>query len=97
MCISVFDYPGNTFLDLDCEISALYEGKIHGTVTVSGHSEEYRTQQLRIAPLVTMALLGTSVLPEIKLSTVIERLRRLQRSPSLEDHPDLARLLGLSQ
>jgi hypothetical protein len=97
MAVNAYAYPGNTFLDADCETSAYYEGTLPGTITISGYSEEYRAQQLRIVPLLKLALEAPTCLPEISLSTIVERLRKLQLQPSLEDNEGLRSILGLSQ
>jgi hypothetical protein len=39
MNVDAISYPGNTWLDMDSESSAYYEGKLVGTVSVSGYSE----------------------------------------------------------
>jgi hypothetical protein len=90
-------YPGNTFLDMDCETSAYYDGKIPGTTTVGGYSEEYRAQQLLRYPLIEVALEGESVLPDVSLSNIITRLRFRELNRSLEDNMGLVDVLGLSQ
>ena len=97
MAVDTLSYPGNTFLDMDCESSGYYEGKIPGTVTVSGYSEEYREHQLLAAPLLNFALEGTAVLPAMPLDKIVERIRLLQRQPTLEDNGALREILGLSQ
>lgn len=97
MAINAYSYPGNTFPDADCETSGYYDGKLPGTITISGYSEEYRTQQLQVAPFLKLALEAPTCLPEISLSTIIERIRKLQLQPTLEDNEGLRVILGLSQ
>src|SRR5436190_7458529 len=97
MAIDTLNYPGSTFLDMDCESSGYYEGRIPGTVTVSGYSEEYREHQLLAVPLLNIALEGTTVLPAMPLDKIVERVRLLQRQPTLEDNDALRETLGLSQ
>ncbi|KAL2812473.1 hypothetical protein BJX63DRAFT_242386 [Aspergillus granulosus] len=63
---------------------------------MAGYSEEYRLQQLRAAPLLNITLEASTVLPEIPLSKIIQRLRKLQGSPQLEDNEGLCELIGLS-
>ena len=97
MAVGTATFPGNTFLDMDCESSAYYDGKNPGTCSVSGYSEEYRTQQLLISPLLNLQLEGGSVLPDISIGTIVDRIRLLKLRPTLEDNANLANLLGLSQ
>ncbi|KAI9781776.1 MAG: hypothetical protein M1839_005769 [Geoglossum umbratile] len=97
MAIDMLNYPGSTFLDMDCESTGHYEGRIPGTVTVSGYSEEYREHQLLAAPLLNLALEGATVLPVLPLDKIVERIRLLQRQPTLEDNNALRETLGLSQ
>jgi hypothetical protein len=97
MAVDMLNYPGSTFLDMDCESAGYYEGRLPGTVTVSGYSEEYREHQLLVAPLLNLALEGTSVLPVLPLDKIVERIRLLQRQPTLEDNNALREVLGLSQ
>src|SRR4051812_5822014 len=97
MAVDMLNYPGNTFLDMDCESAAYYEGRIPGTVTVSGYSEEYREHQLLALPLLNLALEGATVLPVLPLDNIVERIRLLQRQPTLEDNNALIETLGLSQ
>ncbi len=97
MVVETSKYPGNTFLDMDCESSAYYDGKVPGTTTVGGYSEEYRTQQVLKFPLIEVALEGDNVLPDISLSKIIARLRFREVERSREDNVGLVDLLGLSQ
>ena len=97
MAISTFNYPGCTFLDMDCESSGYYEGKPPGTVSISGYSEEYREQQLLRAPLLNIALEGATALPVVQLDNIVTRIRSVQLQPTLEDDEGLKSLLGLSQ
>lgn len=96
MAVSAAGYPGNKFLDADCETSACYSSKLPGTVSISGYSEEYRAQQLRTTPPLKLTLESRTVLPEIRLSTIVERLRKLKFSPFWEDSEGLSSILGLS-
>ena len=97
MAVSSFNYPGSTFLDMDCETSGYYEGKHPGTVSISGYSEEYREQQLLRAPLLNISLEGTTALPVVQLDNIVNRIRKVQLQPTLEDDEGLKVLLGLSQ
>ncbi|KAL4932031.1 uncharacterized protein BDV17DRAFT_254769 [Aspergillus undulatus] len=97
MVLNTYSYPGNTYIDADCETLAYYESKTPGTVRMAGYSEEYRLQQLRASPLLSLTLESSSVLPEIPLSKIVERLRKLQGSPQLEDNEGLCELIGLTQ
>ena len=97
MAVETSKYPGNTFLDMDCESSAYYDGKIPGTTTVGGYSEEYRAQQLLKYPLIEVALEGDSILPDISLSKIIARLRFREMERTIEDNVGLVDLIGLSQ
>jgi hypothetical protein len=97
MAISMLSYPGNTFFDMDCESLGHYEGKIPGTITVSGYSEEYREQQLLELPLLKLRLEATSALPTMELDKIVNRIRLLKLQPTLEDDVGLRDVLGLSQ
>jgi hypothetical protein len=97
MTVNALDYPGNTYLDMDMESSKLYEGKIPGTVNISGYSEEYRDQQLSILPLLNITLEGNTVIPLMALDKIVDRIRLLQRQTTLEDNKTLGEILGLSQ
>lgn len=97
MTVNFRSYPGSTFMDIDCESSEYYEGKAPSTVSITGYSEEYREHQLLIAPLLQIALEGTSCLPTMQLDRIVDRLRNHQLQPSLEDNEGLREFLGLSQ
>jgi hypothetical protein len=97
MALDSLDYPGNTFIDMDCESSGYYEGKLPGTVSISGYSAEYRRQQLLRSPLLNLTLEGTDTLPTMTLDKIVDRIRLLQRQPTLEDTVALKEILGLSQ
>jgi hypothetical protein len=97
MVHNALSYPGSTFLDMDCESSGYYEGKLPGTVTISGYSEEYREHQLLAAPMLNFALEGATVLPAMPLDKIVDRIRLLQQQPTLEDNESLRGILGLSQ
>jgi|ERR1700722_10071731 len=97
MAVDMLSYPGNTMLDMDCESSGYYEGKLPGTVSISGCSEEYREHQLLRSPLLNIALEGTTVLPAMALDKIVDRMRLLQRLSTLEDNQALSDILGLSQ
>ncbi|EEP77420.1 predicted protein [Uncinocarpus reesii 1704] len=95
--IGSVSYPGNTFLDMDCETSAYYEGKYPATITISGYSEEYRAHQLLQQPVLKISLEADNVFPEVPLAKVVERLRKLRSQPALEDDEGLKDLLALPQ
>ncbi|KAL4878747.1 hypothetical protein BJY04DRAFT_195012 [Aspergillus karnatakaensis] len=97
MTLNTYSYPGNTYIDADCETLTYYDSKIPGTLRMAGYSEEYRLQQLRASPLLNLTLEASTVLPEIPLSKIVERLRKLQASPQLEDNEGLRELIGLTQ
>lgn len=97
IAVDAFNYPGNTFLDMDCETSGYYDGKLPGTVSISGYSEEYRAHQLLRVPLIHLTLESESTLPPMALDKIVDRIRLLQRQPTLEDNETLRETLGLSQ
>jgi hypothetical protein len=97
MTITTLNYPGSTFLDMDCETSGYYDGKIPGTVSIMGYSEEYRAHQLSSSPLLNLILEGTSTLPTMALDKIVDRIRLLKLQPTLEDNETLRDILGLSQ
>lgn len=97
MAVDGLNYPGNTFLDMDCESSGYYEGKLPGTVSITGYSEEYRAQQLLRNPMLNLILEGTTTIPPMTLDKVVDRIRLLQRQPTLEDNETLREILGMSQ
>ena len=97
MSLDMLSFPGNTFLDMDCESSGYYEGKLPGTVSISGYSEEYRQHQILHAPILNLALESTETLPTMTLEKIVDRIRLLQRQPTLEDNTALKDILGLSQ
>ena len=97
MVVNVINFPGNTFFDMDCESSGYYEGKLPGTVSISGYSREYREHQLFKSPLLSLVLEGTTILPAMTLDKVVERLRLLQGRPTFEDNDGLREILGISQ
>jgi len=97
MAIDTLGYPGNTFLDMDCESSMHYEGKVPGTTSISGYSEEYREYQLLKSPLLNLSLEGTDTLPTMALDKIVDRIRSRQRQPTAEDNVVLRECLGLSQ
>ncbi|KAH8589023.1 hypothetical protein B0O99DRAFT_582254 [Bisporella sp. PMI_857] len=97
MHITAASYPGSTWLNIDCETSAYYEGKLPGTVSIGGYSEEYREHQLLIAPLLQLSLESATTLPVIPLNQIVQRLQTLQRNPTSEDNEGLRGFLGLSQ
>jgi hypothetical protein len=97
MAVDAISFPGNTFLDMDCESSSRYEGKIPGTTSISGYSEEYREHQLLRAPLLNLALESTETLPTMPLDKIVERMRAQQQVATLEDNVALRDILGLSQ
>jgi hypothetical protein len=97
IAVGVFSFPGNTFLDMDCESSTHYDGESSGTTTISGYSEEYRAHQLLEYPLINLALEGDVILPEIPMGQIIDRLRLLKLQPTLDDNVGLRYVMGLSQ
>jgi hypothetical protein len=97
MAVNALNYPGNTFLDMDSESSGYYDGKLPGTISISGYSEEYRNRQLLRSPLLNLTLEGTSILPTMALDKIVDRIRLLQRQPTLENNEFLKEILGLSQ
>jgi len=98
MAVDGINYPGNTFLDMDCESSGYYEGKLPGTVSISGYSEEYREHQLLLSPLLNLSLESSSVLQvPPPLNQIVQRIQTLQRMPTSEDNEALRSMLGLSQ
>jgi DNA primase len=98
MAVDAISFPGNTFLDMDCESSSRYEGKIPGTTSISGYSEEYREHQLLRAPLLNLALESTETPTTMPLDKIVERIRaQQQRVATLEDNVALRDILGLSQ
>jgi hypothetical protein len=84
-------------MDMDCESSGYYEGKLPGTVSICGYSEEYREHQLLAAPLLNLALESTTTFPTMELDKIVDRIQLLQRQPTLEDNEGLRKVLGLSQ
>ena len=97
MALDLISFPGTTFLDTDCESSGYYDGKLPGTVSISGYSREYRAHQLFKSPLLNIVLEGKTVLPSMALDKVVDRIRSLQGRPTLEDNDGLRDILGLSQ
>jgi hypothetical protein len=97
MAVVALDFPGNTFLDMDCESSGYYEGKLSGTVSICGYSGEYRAQQLSATPLLNLILESTNTLPTMALDKIVDRIQLLRRRPTLESNEGLREILGLSQ
>jgi hypothetical protein len=97
MAVNSLIFPGNTFFDMDCESSGYYEGKLPGTVTISGYSAEYREQQLLATPYLNLVLQSANVLPTMALNTIVDRIKLLQRRVTFEDNEGLREILGLSQ
>jgi hypothetical protein len=97
MAVNMLNYPGTTFLDMDCETSEFYEGKLPGTVSISGYSEEYREHQLSKYPMLVLALEGTVTLPTMEIDKIVERIQSLQRRVAPTDNTALRDMLGLSQ
>jgi hypothetical protein len=97
MAVDALNFPGHTFLDIDCDSSGYYEGKVPGTVSISGYSGEYREHQLLATPLLNLILESTTTLPTMPLDKIVERIRLLRRQPTLEDNVGLREILGLSQ
>ncbi|KAF2753216.1 hypothetical protein EJ05DRAFT_515049 [Pseudovirgaria hyperparasitica] len=96
MAVDQQSFPGNTFLDMDCESSCFYQGKWPGTVSVSGYSEEYREHQLNLSPLAEIALEGSVIPPLASLDRIVERIRSLQTEDT-EDPDGLREMLGISE
>jgi len=82
---------------MDRESSGYYDGKLPGTVSITGYSGEYRAHQLQRSPLLNLILEGTSTLPTMALDNIVDRIRLLQLRPTLEDNDALRDILGLSQ
>lgn len=90
-------YPGSTFLDMDCESSAYYEGRLPGTIGISGYSEEYREHQSLLSPIANLTLEWHTKLPRIGLDRIVERIRALLSAPNDEDDESLKEMLGITQ
>jgi hypothetical protein len=97
MTINANDFPGNTLLNNDCECSPYYDGKLTGTVTISGYSKEYRSHQLSLNPRFNITLESSGTLPVYSLDRVVERITSLQILGTSEDNEFLGQMLGLSQ
>src|SRR5277367_5369137 len=97
MAVDRINYPGNTFLDIDCESSGYYEGKLPGTVGISGYSKEYLEQQLLLFPLLNLSHESTIVLQALPLDKIIERIQTLQRTPTSQDNEALRSIFSQSQ
>lgn len=97
MAVDSINYPGSTFLDMDCESSGLYEGKDPGTVSISGYSEEYREHQLLKNPLLNLAYQGSSLFPEVALDKIVARIQKIQLYPNVEDDEGFKQFCGFSQ
>ena len=82
---------------MDCETFRYYDGKIPGTTSISGYSEEYRAYQLQHLSLLNLSLESTNVLQPMTLDRIVNRIRLLQLQPTLEDNNTLREILGLSQ
>lgn len=82
---------------MDAETSGYYEGKIPGTVSISGYSEEYRQHQLIIYPMLLFHEESTTVLPIIPLERIVQRIQTLELLPTSENSEALRDMLGLSQ
>lgn len=81
---------------MDCETSGYYDGKLPGTVSISGYSGEYREQQILAVPLLDLVLESTTAPPIMQLDAIVNRIRLLQPL-ALEDNEGLRGILGLSQ
>ena len=97
MAVDALNFPGNTFPEMDCESSGYYEGKLPGTVSISGYSGEYREQQLLAAPFLDLILESANTLPTMELDKIVDRIQLLRRQATLEDNEGLRDILGLSQ
>ena len=82
---------------MDRETSESYEGKIPGTTTVDGYSEEYRAYQLSKPRFIIPPLKENIALPEVPLSEIVGRLLALKLQPTLENDAGLEYLLRLSR
>jgi hypothetical protein len=93
-----FKYPGTNFLDQDPETSSYFEGKLPGTTTISGYSEEYRLHQLKILPALNLQFESAAQgLPVVKLSDIVAHLQYQATLTNVEDNEKLKPFLGLSQ
>ncbi|OBT76638.1 hypothetical protein VF21_05330 [Pseudogymnoascus sp. 05NY08] len=91
------DFPSNTFLNNDCETSPFYEGKMPGTVTITGYSKEYRVHQLSLNPRLNITFEASGALPGASLDKIVQRISALQLLGTSEDSECLSQMLGLSQ
>lgn len=66
-----------------------------GTTTVLGYAEEYREQQLLLAPLLELTLEASTIPPLLGLDKTVQRVQLLQGNPNLEDNPGLDQVLGI--
>jgi hypothetical protein len=96
MAVDGITYPGSKFLDMDCESGGFYEGKIPGTVSVSGYSEEYRNFQLSVVPMLSLTFEASVGLPVIDLDKIVARLQKLQLYQFTEDTEGFKEFLGLA-
>ena len=94
--VDIYTHPGNNFIDQDCESSSYYDGKSPGTTSIVGYSEEYRAQQLAQAPLLRFVLEANSCLPQIPLSKIVDRIRKIKFQPNQEENEGLREFLNLS-
>jgi len=94
--VNTITYPGNTYLDADCETAAFYDGELTGTTSLNGYSEEYRNDQLLKMPAVQLALEASVGFPVVSIDKIVRRLTLLQLSPTYEDDAGLKEFLGLS-
>ncbi|KFY49262.1 hypothetical protein V495_00643 [Pseudogymnoascus sp. VKM F-4514 (FW-929)] len=97
MTFNGIDFPSNTFLNNDCESSPYYEGKLPGTVTITGYSKEYRVHQLSLNPRLNITLEASGALPGASLDKIVQRISTLQVLGTSEDSELLGQMLGLSQ
>jgi hypothetical protein len=91
------DFPSNIFLNDDCETSPFYEGKLPGTVTITGYSKEYRVHQLSLNPRLNITFEVSGALPGAPLDKIVQRISTLQLLGTSEDSELLGQMLGLSQ
>ncbi|KAL9036918.1 MAG: hypothetical protein Q9214_005926, partial [Letrouitia sp. 1 TL-2023] len=96
MTFHLASYPGSTLVNMDPETSIYYEGKLPGTISISGFSEEYREHQLSVSPLLQLNLEGPSIFATVSIDKIVQRLRMVQKQPEVEDDEGLKQFLGLS-
>ncbi|KAI9792116.1 MAG: hypothetical protein M1833_001264 [Piccolia ochrophora] len=98
--IGSLQYPGGTFLDMDKEVSAYLQGKLPGTVCLTGYSEVYREDQLGPTRL-NLVLEDVRPLPLPSMDRIVQLLTNLRighttRTPQAQ-HQGLQEILGTEQ